>query len=62
MSNKNINIGNNNNIKKSSIGYFKGSRKKNSLTSKILKWVFGILATIIAGIILAWFSNLFNLN
>lgn len=60
--NKNINIGDKNKITKSNIGYFKDSKQENNLLSKIIKWVFSILATIIAGVILAWFLNLLNLK
>ncbi|MGR3741438.1 hypothetical protein [Companilactobacillus sp. DQM5] len=55
-----INIGNNNKINQSQIGYFNDSKKQNS--KKILKWIIGIIGSIIAGIIVAIFSKFFNLK
>ena len=60
--NNNIKIGNKNNINKSNIGHFSDSKKKNSWFSKVSLWIFGILATIIAGVILPWLLNLLNLK
>lgn len=60
--NKNITIGNKNKISKSNIGYFEDSKKETNSLSKFLKWIFGILATIVAGVILAWILNLLNLK
>lgn len=60
--NRNITIGNKNKINKSNIGYFKDSKTETNLLPKFLKWILSILATIVAGVILAWLLELLNLK
>ena len=60
--NENIKIGNKNIINKSNIGHFNNYKEKDSLLSMFSKWVFGILATVIAGVILGWLLYLLNLK
>ena len=60
--NENIKIGNKNKINKSNIGHFNNYKEKDSLLSMLSKWVFGILATVIAGVILGWLLYLLNLT
>lgn len=60
--NENIKIGNNNKINKSNIGYFNNSKEKDSLLSTLTKWVFGILTTVISGVILGWLLHSLNLK
>lgn len=59
---KNLKIGNKNKISKSNIGYFNNSQEKNSLLAKSSSWLFGILATVIGGVILAWLLHSLNLK
>lgn len=60
--NNNIKIGDNNKIKSSNIGNFDGLEKKESFFSKAVRWLFKILATVTAGIILNWLLHLLNLK
>lgn len=60
--NESINIGDKNKISKSNIGHFYNSKERDSKLSLFARWVFGILATVIAGVILAWLLHRFNLK
>jgi len=60
--NNSINIGDKNKIKNSSIGTFTFESSNNKKKgNSFFKWLFGIVATIISGIIIALLKQYFNL-